>query len=384
MLSSRARRLYWSPIEIVSKKLKRLKSIKVDFASGAPDPELIPLNEIRESTLRVLEDPGSLSYPGTGGLAELRRELVHLLSNLGVSVHGREVIVTSGAQNALHIIADLFLDEEDYLLVENPTFIEAFIAFNHYTNNYYTINVGLDGSRTTPSKNTLVQVKLLYTMPELHNPTGTVMDYDYRKRIIEWARDYDLIVVEDDPYRPLVPDPREPLVNMDKNQRVLYVTSLSKVVAPGLRIGLILAPREYSEKIEQAQQLDFSLNTLSMHIVLDLLKKKVISKIASRARREYVNRIKTLLDLLEDHMPGEVEWSRPRGGFYVFINTRVDMDKLLGKALSMGVAYVPGKYFYIENREVYKGTARLSISRVREQDIEYGVKVLAKLIRDYS
>ncbi len=376
--------MYWSPIELVSKKTREKGNIRVNFASGAPDPQLIPLNDIKQAILEVIEDPETLGYPGTGGLRKLRLELKKLLSSLGVDVSNRELVVTSGAQNAIHIVADLFLNEEDYFIVENPTFIEAFIALNHYTSKYRTIQVKLDGARTKPSGKELEEVKLIYVMPEVHNPTGTSMDEDYRREIVEQAMEHNIIVLEDDPYRPLIPSPKQPIANSDRQGLVFYVTSLSKIIAPGIRIGILLAPRDYAEKIEQAQQLDFSLNTLSMHIALKLLEENIVEKTIARARREYMNRMKTLLDLLEDHMPGNVEWSKPRGGFYVFIKTPADMDKLLSKALSMRVAYVPGKHFYVKDKENYKGTARLSISRVKEEDIEYGVKTLAKLIKEYS
>ena len=376
----------WSPIELVSKKLKGREDI-INFASGAPDPKLIPIEDVNKALHEIIEEgiEKTLEYPGTGGLAELRREIRKYLEFLGVSTGKKEIIITAGAQHALNIIANMFLNEKDLFIAENPTFIEAFLALKHYTPRYRAVRVDDKGMVVGEIEKIVKEenVKLVYTIPTAHNPTGTVMSYERRKQLIEICSRRSIIVVEDDPYRPIVDSKIEPLTNMDKDGIVVYVGSFSKIIAPGLRIGYILAPRELVEKIEQLQQLDFATNTLSMHIMLKLFKYKTPYKAMKKASREYTERIKLLLDLLEDYMPSNTEWTKPKGGFYVLLRTsNMNMTKLLDHALREGVAYVPAQLFYIEKPD--PRTARLSISRVNKEQMEKGVKILSNIIKQYS
>lgn len=387
LLSSRASRITWSPIELVSKKIKGKEDI-INFASGAPDPNLAPISDLREVLTRIIEEYGSniLEYPGTGGLKELREEIRRYLVELGVSTSGREVIVTAGAQHALNILANMLLDEKDFFAAENPTFIEAFITLRYYTPRYYAVGVDGEGMKVEGLEAIIrehgIKPKLVYTIPTAHNPTGVTMSYERRKQLVETCSNNHIVIVEDDPYRPIIEEKPEPIVNLDKNKLVLYVGSFSKIIAPGLRIGYILAPREIVEKIEQIQQLDFASNTLAMHILLGLFKLKTPYRIRSRLIRAYTNRLKTLTDLLEDHMPSNTEWTKPKGGFYLLLRARnVNMVKLLDHALRENIAYVPAQLFYIENPD--PSTARLSISRVDERRIEEGVRRLAGIIKQY-
>jgi len=376
----------WSPIELVSKKIKGKENI-INFASGAPDPKLIPVEDINKALYEIIEEgiEKTLEYPGTGGLIELRRKIREYLEFLGVNTSKREIIITAGAQHALNIIANMFLNEKDLFIVENPTFIEAFLALKHYTQKYRTIRVDDKGMVVGEIRKIVKEenVKLVYTIPTAHNPTGTIMSYERRKQLIEICSEKDIVIVEDDPYRPIVNSKIESLTNMDKDGIVVYVGSFSKIIAPGLRIGYILASRELVEKIEQLQQLDFATSTLSMYIMLKLFKYRTPYRTIEQASREYTERIKLLLDLLEDYMPSNTEWTKPKGGFYILLRTYgLNMTKLLDHALREGVAYVPAQLFYIEKPD--PRTARLSISRVNKEQIEKGIRILSNIIKQYS
>lgn len=388
LLSSRASRITWSSIELVSKKVKGREDI-INFASGAPDPNLAPLDDLRKVLTKIVEEYGynALEYPGTGGLRELRREIREYLVELGVDTSGREVIITAGAQHSLNILANMLLDEKDSFIVENPTFIEAFITLRYYTPRYHAVGVDDKGMKVeeleVAIREDAVKPKLVYTMPTAHNPTGIVMNSERRKQLVETCSSNHIVVIEDDPYRPIIEEKPVPIVNLDKNEIAFYVGSFSKIIAPGLRVGYILAPREIAEKIEQIQQLDFASNTLAMYILLELFQLKTPYKIRSRLVKTYTERLRLLLDLLEDHMPPNTEWTKPKGGFYVLLRARgVNMVKLLDNALRENIAYVPAQLFYVEKPD--PSTARLSISRVDEKHIEEGVRKLARIIKQYS
>jgi len=383
ILNSRAKRLEWSPVEVVSRIIGERKNV-INLAGGSPDPRLIPIREIKEAVNEAIEEYGTstVGYPGAGGLKELRKEVRIFLNKMGIKVNGKEIIITAGAQHAMNIIANILLSEQDFFLAENPTFVETFQALKFYTPNYKAVTLddqGLVVDDVAKILKSTPKPKIVYTIPTAHNPTGISLSEDRRRYLIELCSTHNVLVIEDDPYRFIIGKPPTALINYDKNNIVLYVGSFSKIIAPGLRVGYVLAPRYLSEKLEQIEQLDFATSTLSMYIVLKLLRKNVIEKRLPMLIKAYQDKMKILLNALEEFMPPYVDWTKPIGGFFVLLKAKGrNLAKLLDRAIREGVAYVPAHLFYIENPDY--STARLSIGPVREEDITEGVRRLAKVL----
>ena len=385
LLSSRAKRLEWSPVELVSRIIREKKNL-INLASGSPDPDLIPIDEIKEALDEAINEYGAdvFSYPGAGGLKELRKELKQFLASMGLNINNREIIITAGAQHAINMLANIILNEQDYFISENPTFVETFNALKHYTANYVAVDIDENGILIGELQQLIEkrkeEIKVLYTIPTAHNPTGVTLTPERRKELIELCDKYDIIIIEDDPYRFIIRNPPEPLINIDKQEIVVHVGSFSKILAPGLRIGYLIVPKYISEKIEQAEQLDFATSTITMYIALIMLRKNIVKKRLSKLIITYSRKMKVLLDALEDYMPPNVEWTKPIGGFFLLLRARnKNLAKLLRKAVENGVAYVPACLFYVKNPDY--STARLSIGPVKEEEINEGIRRLAKILK---
>jgi len=253
LLSSRAKRLEWSPVELVSRIIREKKNL-INLASGSPDPDLIPIDEIKEALDEAINEYGAdvFSYPGAGGLKELRKELKQFLASMGLNINNREIIITAGAQHAINMLANIILNEQDYFISENPTFVETFNALKHYTANYVAVDIDENGILIGELQQLIEkrkeEIKVLYTIPTAHNPTGVTLTPERRKELIELCDKYDIIIIEDDPYRFIIRNPPEPLINIDKQEIVVHVGSFSKILAPGLRIGYLIVPKYISEK----------------------------------------------------------------------------------------------------------------------------------------
>ena len=385
LLSSRAKRLEWSPVELVSRIIREKKNL-INLASGSPDPDLIPIDEIKEALDEAINEYGAdvFSYPGAGGLKELRKELKQFLASMGLNINNREIIITAGAQHAINMLANIILNEQDYFISENPTFVETFNALKHYTANYVAVDIDENGILIGELQQLIEkrkeEIKVLYTIPTAHNPTGVTLTPERRKELIELCDKYDIIIIEDDPYRFIIRNPPEPLINIDKQEIVVHVGSFSKILAPGLRIGYLIVPKYISEKNEQAEQLDFATSTITMYIALIMLRKNIVKKRLSKLIITYSRKMKVLLDALEDYMPPNVEWTKPIGGFFLLLRARnKNLAKLLRKAVENGVAYVPACLFYVKNPDY--STARLSIGPVKEEEINEGIRRLAKILK---
>ena len=384
ILSSRAKRLEWSPVELVSRIIREKKNL-VNLASGSPDPNLIPIDEIKEALNEAINEYGAdvFSYPGAGGLKELRKELKLFLASMGLNINNREIIITAGAQHAINILANIMLNEQDYFISENPTFVETFNALRHYTANYVAVDIdesGIIRELQQSIEKRKEEIKALYTIPTAHNPTGITLTSERRKELVELCSEHNIIVIEDDPYRFIIRNPPEPLINIDKQEIVVHVSSFSKILAPGLRIGYLIVPKYISEKIEQAEQLDFATSSINMYITLIMLRKNIVKKRLPKLITTYSRKMKILLDALEDYMPPNVEWTKPIGGFFLLLRAgNKNLAKLLKKAIENGVAYVPAYLFYVKNPDY--STARLSIGPVKEEEINEGIRRLAKVLK---
>ncbi|BFI76135.1 PLP-dependent aminotransferase family protein [Sulfurisphaera ohwakuensis] len=371
MVSRIGREIEISPVELASQIAKK---VEINLASGTPDPKVMPIKEIKETYNEVIEEYGSkvLFYPGAGGQEELIKEIENYIPNLNLSLNGNRIVVTSGAQHAIELLSKYFL-ENDTIAVENPTFIETFTPLKLRSNVVLPIGLDSKGIIVDELEKVLkiVKIKLLYVIPNCHNPAGVNLCEDRRKRLVELADSYDFYILEDDPYKPIAGETPKPIKYFDKSGRVIYISSFSKIIAPGLRIGFILANEEIAEKISLIEQMDFSTSTINQYVVARLLKKGIVKNRMNYLYEHYVNKMKILTDSLLD--TGFTDFNRPSCGFFLLLDLKKDSWKVFNEAIKMGLSFVPAKPFFLRGGDTM---ARLSISVATEDEIKKGVKIL--------
>ena len=371
MASRIGREIEISPVELASQMAKK---VEIDLASGNPDPNVMPLKEIKEAYQEVIEEYGSkaLAYPGAGGQEALVKEIENnYLPLLDLPKNGK-VVITSGAQHAIELLSKYFL-EDDTIAVENPTFIETFTPLKLRSNVVLPISVDSKGINVEELETMLkiAKIKLLYVIPNCHNPAGVTLCEERRKRLVELAEKYDFYILEDDPYKPIAGETPKPIKYFDKSGRVIYISSFSKIIAPGLRVGFILANEEIAEKISLLEQMDFSTSTINQYVVLKLLKKGVVKDRMKYLYSHYSNKMKVLIDSLEDE--GFKDFNKPSCGFFLLLDLKKDSWKVFYEAVKRGLSFVPAKPFFLRGGETM---ARLSISVSSEEKIKKGVKIL--------
>ncbi len=393
-LSCRVRSTFSS---IVRDLLKWITSDVISFGGGIPDPTTFPLAEIRRAIDEVFSEygPEILQYSKTEGIDELRSEICKLMVRRNVTSRAdvKDVVITCGSQEALKLIVESFVDPGDVVITESPTYLAMLQVLQAHGSKIIGVPVDESGMRTDSLEDVLRRLradgrraKLIYTVPTCQNPTGISMSNDRRKHLIELAETYDVLVVEDDPYSYFLYEPLnvKPLKSLDRTGHVIYVSTFSKILAPGLRVGWIFADERVVNAISIVKQmLTFHTSTLSQYIAYKLLELNVIERVLPMLSAYYRTKRDIMLDALEEYMPSGVDWTRPAGGMFVWVTLPKQMNatKMLPRAIrEYKVAYVPGETFY-PNRDVFNNM-RLNFTYPPHDKIVDGVRRLSKLIRD--
>jgi 2-aminoadipate transaminase len=375
-------------------KLTEGKSV-ISFAGGLPDPSTFPAEDISRITEDVLRSKASsaLQYSATAGVAELRKELVNFSALRGITgIRDDNVFVTVGSQEALFMLFNILVDPGDHVFVERPTYLTALNVLRTRKPIFHGMEVSEKGPNVLQFEEELKKVskeqgkpKLLYVIPTAQNPAGTTMNLDDRKRVLELATQYDLLVVEDDAYGFLVFDGESPppLKALDKEGRVIYLGTFSKILSPGLRLGWIVADDEIIKEVELFKQnVDLHTPSLNQYIAAEALKRGIIQNNLPKIRSLYRQKRDYMLASIETHFPSQVKWSKPVGGMFVFswLPDKIDTTKMLEDSMRRGVAYVPGSSFYYD----YGGrnTMRINYSFPRKEEIERGIQILGSLIKE--
>ncbi len=366
------------------------------FAGGVPDPALFPADAIAQAYARILGDPRlasqALQYGVPEGYPPLRRWLAEDMLRRGVTCTADNIVITNGSQQGLDFIGKLFISAGETVLVSRPTFLGALQAFNAYEPRYDELP-GPGSNRTVASYagSGPERPKFGYVMPEFENPTGRTLTQAERLRLLAFAAALDIPLVEDSPYETLRYEGETPpaLLALAAEQaggidkcRVIYLGTFSKSIAPGLRIGWMVAPRAVIERlvlVKQASDIQVStINQMVLHEVASML----VSSSAGRARPVYRARRDAMLAALRRHMPPGVTWSEPDGGFFIWVTLppRIDTAELLAAAVDRaGVAFVPGAAFHGDRSG--RHTLRLSFSLNDAATIDAGIARLAEEIR---
>ncbi|AQQ52317.1 aminotransferase-like domain-containing protein [Planococcus lenghuensis] len=363
----------------------------IKLSAGYPAPELTPSQELKEAVARLLDEEGDapLQYIGSPRTPELKQYIRKRMAVRGMETAADELLVTAGACQAIDLIARILLDEEALVVIESPTYMEALEIFQNYTEQYLSIPIDENGLDTDRLEQVLLDrqragqalPRVLYTIPSFQNPTGTVMSLDRRKHLLRLAGDFDFLIIEDDAYGELAFEERPvPLKAMDADNRVIYVGSLSKVVAPGMRIGWVAGAEELITLLSWFKKdLGHPFGEATMAAFLE---KTNFADRVDRLSGAYKEKSEAMTAALKKHFPESASWYTPDGGYFVWVHVPgIDAAALLQTALDAGVSYVPGKYFFLDEREG-REFLRLSFSYVNETEIEEGIRLLGKVVSE--
>jgi 2-aminoadipate transaminase len=382
----------------------------ISFAGGMPYPDGFPAEGIREVCDRILtrSPQVALQYGATEGLLELRDLLVGFLSRHGLEVAREELIVTSASQQSLDLVGKIFLDRGDTVLTENPSYLGALSAFRSYGAGFLPVETDEQGLRTSLLARELKELrslagsgeeyfqnmpKFLYTIPDFQNPTGVTMSLARRRELLEVAAEYDLLIVEDVPYKWLrfagedLPMLSALELQSDGGRRVIGLYTFSKILSPGLRLGWVTAEPAVIDKFVQAKQaVDLCTSSLSQAIAAEFLRSGELEAAIRRNREAYARKARAMLEALEERMPRlpGLCWTVPEGGMFLWLTLPepMDADRMFKEALEANVAYVVGSAFYPNGGG--HNTMRLNFSFPSEEEIREGIGRLAGLIRKLS
>ena len=369
----------------------------ISFAGGLPAPELFPADAFREATEAILKSrpAQALQYGEAEGVAELRDWIARAHSQPDLSLTRANVIVTTGSQQGIDLLGRIFLDPDDAVAVENPTYLAALSAWRPLGVRFLPITSDADGLRVDHLEALLTQgAKLLYTIPNFQNPQGTTLTAPRRQQLIDSLRTTRVVLVEDNPYGELryegdsLPHLYQFAARRESNHHgselnSIYLGTFSKVLAPGLRVGWVIGPEVVIEKLVQAKQAaDLHTGTFSQHVAFELVRGGFIENHLPRLRAAYRERRDTMLVALERHFPSGAQWTRPDGGMFLMITLPGDVKAtdLLSEALANQVAFVPGNDFHLD--EAGQHTLRLNFSNASPERIEEGIRRLGKILKN--
>ncbi len=360
----------------------------ISFAGGLPAPELFPLNDIRESYDRVLGagDPSVLQYGTTEGYLPLREEIAGQMRAKGIKAEADNVFLTNGSQQGLDLIAKLFLNPGDVVLLQNPSYLGAIQTFRSYQANFQVILTNDGGISLPDLEESLKQhcPKLIYLAPTYQNPTGTTLSTEERQAIARLASQYGIPVIEDDPYGelryegPFLP----PIKSFTTGDEVIYLGTFSKTLAPGLRLGWIVADRELIARLIVAKQgTDLHTSTLLQRATHYYLTHFKAAEHVETIRKTYKMRRDLMLQELKSAFPSQVNWTEPTGGMFIWLTlpTSYDTDKLLPRVAAAKVAYVPGVHFFAHGGS--SSSMRLNFSNPTPEQIKEGIHRLANILK---
>lgn len=359
----------------------------ISFAGGVPNPETFPAELIASVAERVVRERRAvaLQYGPTRGLPRLCDSIAEICRTRGIEATADDVIVTTGSQQALDLIAHTLLDPGDVVAVELPTYIGGSASFFARSAELAGVQqddhgIVIESLREVASTR---RIKLLYTIPNFQNPSGRLMAQARRAEVLRLAEELDFLVIEDDPYGELVYVDGADTTSMkshDASGRVLYLGSFSKVLAPGLRCGWVVAAKPLLEKLEIAKQsADLCSGMLDQSIVDEILAMGALAGQIGRVRAFYRGKRGVLLAELERHFSGRATWTSADGGFFTFMTLHDDVDTAarIPDAVASGVAYIPGGPFFVDGSG--RNTMRLTFAKEGDERIREGVARLARV-----
>ena len=372
----------------------------ISFGGGLPAPDVFPVQRFEEACHKVLAEYGSqaLQYGTTEGYQPLREMIAHNMARYGIVATADNVLITSGSQQALDLIGKLLINRGDRILVEAPTYLGALQAFNVYGAQYVSVPVDNDGLITEHLDASLrTGPKFMYVLPNFQNPAGVTLSEGRRHQLILLADKYGIPIVEDDPYGQLRYEGEHiaPLVVLDRENlrrdngftlgNVIYLSTFSKTLAPGIRLAWIVAPEDVIVKLVQLKQAaDLHTSTFNQYVAYEVAKDGFLDQHVKLIRQVYRERRDAMLHALREYFPHEVTWTYPKGGLFLWVTmpAGTDSNVLFQAALAEEVAFVPGDAFYAPNGHNEGGRhMRLNFSHSQPEQIREGIRRLSVAVK---
>jgi len=392
LYSDRARNLVASEIREILKIMRDPDLIS--FAGGMPNPDTFPVKTIAKLADEVLNGPitGALEYGVTEGHMPLREVMADMMKPRGVDCSAENILITSGAQQAIDLTSQLLINPGAHILTESPTFVATLIGFRGYRAKIYSIPVDDNGIVVDLLEETLIGLRtagisspMLYVIPNFQNPMGVSISEKRRKKIVDLANDFNFIVLEDDPYYDLRFEGKElpPIKAFDDVGRVIYASSFSKILSPGMRIGWIVTHPQIVRKMALIKQTaDVCTNVLSQCIAKEYISQGYLKRHLPKIRKLYGRKRDVMLSALDEHFPKEAKWTRPQGGMFLWaeLPKKIDTHELQVKALQRKVAFIQGSLFFADGSG--RNTMRLSFSHPPDELINEGIARLGQLIKE--
>jgi 2-aminoadipate transaminase len=365
----------------------------ISFAGGLPAPEVFPVERFQEACQRVLhtQAAAALQYGPTEGYRPLREYIVAHMARYGILASVDNVLITSGSQQALDLIAKLLINRGDRILVECPTYLGALQAFDLMGAEYVTVPTDDHGIQTCNMEHALRSgPKFMYILPNFQNPGGVTLSHSRREQLVILSDKSGIPIIEDDPYGQLryEGEHNSPLVVLDRTNltrdkdyklgNAIYLSTFSKVLAPGLRVAWIVAPPDVIAKLVQIKQsTDLHTSMFTQMVVYEAARDGFIDEHVKIIRATYKERRDAMLQALNDYFPPEVSWTKPNGGLFLWVTMPPDVDssKLLESALRQDVAFVPGDPFFPNGDE--GSHMRLNFSNAKPEAIREGIRRLS-------
>jgi len=370
----------------------------ISFAGGLPAPKVFPVKEFREACNTVLEQhgPQALQYSTTEGYTPLREMIARHNARYSVEVTADNIMITSGSQQALDFIGRLFLNRGDYIVVESPTYLGALQAWNAYGAQYISVRSDENGMMVDELEAALrVGPKFIYVLPNFQNPSGSTLSLERRKQLIEIADKYGVPIVEDDPYGQLryegehIPS----VVALDSEFRgpngghysgnVIYLSTFSKLLAPGLRLAWVIAPPQVIKKLVMAKQAaDLHTSSFIQFVAHEVAKGGFLDEHVKVIRATYKERRDVMIEMMEEMFPQGVTWTKPHGGMFLWgiLPEGMDAAKVLERAIERKVAFVPGVAFHPNGGG--DNTMRLNFSYSAPDTIREGITRLGVTLKE--
>ena len=358
----------------------------ISFAGGMPAPELFPVRDFQEACRWVLEHDAerALQYGPTEGHAPLKDYLIESMARYELPAKRENILFTNGSQQALDLLGRILIEEGDKIITGRPTYLGAIQAWDAYEPEYVTVPLDDDGMRMDELEKALVAnpgAKFIYVLPNFHNPAGTTIPLERRYRLVELAARHGCLIIEDDPYGQLRFEGEDicPIFAMHK-ENTIYLSTFSKTLSPGLRLGWIVGPEKIIARLVQAKQgCDLHSSSLIQFLAYDICSRGLVRAHVRHIRQVYRERRDVMLRCMEENFPKGVTWTRPQGGLFLWVRMPEDVDAedVLKIALEEKVAFVPGRAFYPGGNDG-RCCMRLNFSYSKPEIIEEGIKRLGR------
>lgn len=362
----------------------------ISFAGGMPAPDLFPYADLLAASERAFSTPekalSSLQYGPSEGYVPLRQWLADALAKEGIDAAGNQILITTGSQQGIDLLAKAFLDPGDEVVVANPTFLGALQSFSSFQARYLTVPMDEQGMKIESLSRILEnhQPKFIYSIPSYQNPTGISMSSDRKAEFYALARVHGVPIIEDDPYGDLYFGAEKPITlkSLDRDDGVMLLRTFSKILAPGLRLGYAVLPSEIMTRVLPLKQAaDLHSSAFNQVMIHEYLSTGKLANHLERLRGVYRRRRDLMLAALTKHFPDDCRWTHPQGGLFIWVTLPpgISASALLDEAVGQRVAFIPGQAFF-----AYGGgenTFRLNFSNASEEGIEEGIKRLGEVLK---